>query len=379
MKKIHFVVNARLPHKKAYGIQIVQTCESFAGRGYDVTLVCPGWGGLSAPAGAAPLPEGIRIVRLPSVPAYASGRLLFLASSVSFMFFSFLWLLTERIRGNLFLLYTIDMDSFSFFPYPLLGVPCVAEIHAPKRATFPCRFFFSRAAGVITLNSEIRAGLIRTFGLQAERCIAEPCGVSETWLGNRVSRRDARGRLGIAESAKVAAYVGRFYDWKGLDIIPAAARITPDVLWYAVGGSHEQFAKAAHAEALSPNVYVPGECANSEVPIWLAAADVLLVPWPASQKSYHQHVTPMKLFECMGAKRAVVAARHPTITSVVSEEDVLLYRPGDARDFASRVREAAAGGVAVEQMAERAYRHAEEHTLGRRAERIIAFMERTSV
>ena len=40
-RTIHYIINARLPHKKAYGIQALQTYQSFVERGFRVVLVCP--------------------------------------------------------------------------------------------------------------------------------------------------------------------------------------------------------------------------------------------------------------------------------------------------------------------------------------------------
>ncbi|PIR41929.1 MAG: hypothetical protein COV30_01110, partial [Candidatus Yanofskybacteria bacterium CG10_big_fil_rev_8_21_14_0_10_37_15] len=40
-KKLIYIVNLRLPTEKAYGIQIIKTCESLADFGHDVLLVCP--------------------------------------------------------------------------------------------------------------------------------------------------------------------------------------------------------------------------------------------------------------------------------------------------------------------------------------------------
>lgn len=372
-RTIYYVVNANLPHKKAYGIQIAQTCQSFIKRGQRVILITPRGRSRISMRAFYSLDVDIERVEIPVPSAYHLGRAAFAFSSSIFMAASFVYLAIIRLRGRVDCVYTIDMDSFSSTFLPLLRVPVYSEIHATKRATLYTRFFFSRISGVATLNSIVRAQLLESFKLAPAQVIVEPCGVDASWLKHDADKLAARRQLGLAPDARIAAYVGRFYSWKGLEILaPACARM-PEIVCFLVGGTKEDFLRIAQDTSLPGTMHFPGECRNSEVPTWLAAADVLLVPWPR-QDHFHHLITPMKIFEYMALRRPVVVGDDPTMSSVIGQDEALFYRVGDPEDFVSQVR--AAFNSDTQGMVARAYQKAARHTLDGRAERILALMGR---
>lgn len=374
--KIFYVINARLPSKKAHGIQATQTCQAFIEAGVNLVLVIP----RTRVATQTPsLKEFYRLrvdvptVMLPALDWYDRGRVGFIASSLSFMVTSFFYLLSLRMRGAIDAIYTVDTNTFSLAFLPLTGIPCFAEIHVTKPKNFANRLFFRNARGIITLNTKVRDELMTTFGLPVERFIVEPCGVEASWFEEHISQEAARKKLSIPENTRMVTYVGRLYSWKGLDILPKAFALIPTIDCYIVGGSKEEFIAATGVRDIPPNIRIMGACPHYEVPLWHAAANAFVVPWPKNQLAYHEYGSPMKLFECMAAKRPLVSADHITITCVVPRSAALLYKPGDATDLAQAIERAFAENTGS--MVERAYETAKKYTLPNRAIRTKAFIK----
>lgn len=344
--KVHYVVNARFPTKKAYGIQIAKMCEAFAAKGVDITLVIPR---TRASAGSAKdmygLAADITTVRLPALDLYGSSRIGFVLSSLVFMKVSFVYLVWLRMRGRLGSIYTVDMDTFSYTFLPLVG-PTVAEMHSPKRRTLWSRFFFSRAR-IIATNPLIAQEFKATFGIES---LVEPNGVDESFFS-------------LIGQGGGALYVGRFYKWKGLEILPKAARLAPDVGFKVVGGSKEEFQKVfGDVDGLQfaevPYTEVKGE---------LAGADVLLLVGTEKNQDSGRYTAPMKVFEYLATGKPIVASKTEALKSLVPANLVHYCTPDDPQALAEAVQQALtdAGGAQARTAMAR------EHTWQKRAERII--------
>lgn len=344
--KIYYVVNARIPHTKAYAVQVMHMQEALA----RVALV------------EMVVPARFHVGRL-----HRGGRLLFALGSLMFMLIGAAFFLYRRLLGERFIIYTVDMDTFSgtFLPYL---APTYAEMHSPKKRSLCNRLFFSRVRGVIATTVHTKESLTQTFGMPVGKVIVEPNGVTKEALTAVTSKAEARQALGLPLGEAFALYVGRFYAWKGLEVLPAAAGLSTLPV-RLVGGTKEEFEKIVGMDA--GRLQFEGSKRLEEVPLWLAAADVLVVVGTARNEDSYYYTSPMKMFEYLAARRPVVAARTPALTSLVPETAASWYEPDNAASLAQaieRAQSAASGQI------EAGYALASEHSWGKRAERILAFI-----
>lgn len=350
---MHVVINARFPTKKAYGIQLAKMCEAFLARGVDLTLVIPR---TRASAGSAKdmygLGADIPTVRLPALDLYGSSRIGFALSSLVFMGMSLIYLAWLRMQGRLGAIYTIDMDTFSYALLPAVG-PTVAEMHSPKRSTLLSRFFFKRAK-LITTNPLIAQEFKKTFGIES---LIEPNGVDESFFN-------------LAGQGGGALYVGRFYKWKGLEVLPPA-QAASGIPFHILGGTREEFEK----------VFGPAgnlqfaEAEPNDVPQWLARADVLLLVGTAKNQESNRYTAPMKVFEYLATGKPIVASETEALKSLMSPGLVQYCTPDDPQALGRAVQEA----LADPSGAERRMAYAHEHTWARRAQRILNKLLHTSI
>jgi glycosyltransferase involved in cell wall biosynthesis len=366
------VANARMPTEKAHGIQIAKMCEAFIMQGIDVVLIVPrrkthaqtlkDFYGLSC---------DIPLLRLPALDLYAFGRFGFVVSSLSFIASYLMYLGWHVVRGEKFLLYTVDMDTFSGTLLPIFGRPVVSEVHNALPKSIALEYFFKRARGVVAINAHIKEELMRTFALPPERIAIEPNGVDIKAFEKSVSKEEARAALALP-SGPIVLYLGRFYVWKGLDILADAFKDTTDVACYVVGGTSDAFMQIIGRSALPTALHIMGEVRPQEVPLWLAAADVLLVLGTAHNESSYRYTAPMKVFEYMAARRPIVASATPALLDIVGKKEALWYEPDDARDLIAKVRQSVSSSHLVQ--VDAAYRHAERQSWPARAKRILEFL-----
>ncbi len=371
--KIYYVANARMPNGKAHGIQIAKMCEAFIEAGADLTLAVPRRGMEGSIREFYRLRVEVPLERFSSLNWYNGGRLGYFLSSVSFMLTSLLFVLRKKWRGERFVIYTIDLDNYSSSLLPLAGVPLFTEMHGGKPNSLAQRFLFRRLRGVFAINSLIVEEFKKKFPHSPAEYLAEPNGVDAALFAPR-DKAEARRRLGLSPEAKIALYAGRFFSWKGLEILPQAAARTPGVEWHIVGGTREEFREVARAKELPALMHFQDVVEQSEIPWWLAAADALIVLGTKRDRQSFYYTSPMKLFEYLLSKRAVVASATPAVREIVSDTEVFFYEPDSAEDLARQVLRAVLPTPERESTISRAYAAGERHSWQGRAERILAFI-----
>lgn len=366
--KIYYIANARMPTEKAHGIQIAKMSEALRKAGADVTLVVPCRGKKVSLKSFYNLIEDVPLIHLPVLPYRAS----FLLGSFSFMISAFLFLLARKLRGEKFLVYTIDMDQFSFSFIPLLHVPYFVEIHDAKRLGMLFHRLFNRACGVLTINNIIKKKLCTRFGLPEEKVLVAPNGISEEFFKvGEISKEEARQALGLPREKRIALYAGQFYAWKGLEIFAEAARHAPEIIFYLAGGTREAFVKLTGIFDIPRNILFGDVRPYAEMPLLMRASDALLVLGTRRDEYSYFHTSPMKLFEYLPTGRPIVAARTPAITDMVSENEVFFYEPDSAESMANAITETLNNTPAPSSKTAAARALAEKYTWKNRAESVL--------
>lgn len=373
MPRMYYIANARMPTEKAHGIQIAKMCEAFIEAGVDLVLVVP-----SRKTDERTMREyyGLRtdvpLVRLWAIDWYTGGRLGYLISSLSFMCSYVLFVLRKKLAGEHFVLYTVDVDNYSYCLLIALGMPLFCEMHGAKPASLAQRLLFSRLRGAIAINSIIAEELKASFPRSPAHFLVEPNGVDLAAFPG-TSKSEARAALGLPQEVPMVLYAGRFFEWKGLEILPKAAERTPHICWQTVGGSEAHF-KEFVREALPSNLFFAGSRPYTEMPLWLAAADALLVLGTKRDIQSYRYTSPMKLFEYLAADRPIIASRTPALSQVVSEREVLWYEPDSAESFAEQVRFVATHPAELSPRLAEAKKLAKTYTWKARAERVKQFI-----
>jgi len=113
----------------------------------------------------------------------------------------------------------------------------------------------------------------------------------------------------------IAIYVGSLREWFDFDLVGQLAEQLPDVSFVLVGPERP----ARRRLASRPNLHLLGERPYRDVPSYLAAADVGLIPFDrARYGALVDHVNPLKLYEYMAAGLPVVATESAVLRRLAS-------------------------------------------------------------
>ena len=219
----------------------------------------------------------------------------------------------------------------------LFGVPTVYDMHSslPEQLV---NFRYTRSAVLRKLFAILERWTIKGSAVVIVICpylqevVADvdpekPCFLIENSPlaeANRVAGSEEVTALRKSlelEGTAVIGYTGTFEAYQGLDLLFDAVRWIverdPKARLLMVGGHPDQIDEASGAiqrRGLEDKVVFVGQRPASEMPIYLAATDVLVSP------RSHGNNTPLKIYSYLRAGKPIVATRLLTHTQVLDDE-----------------------------------------------------------
>ena len=235
------------------------------------------------------------------------------------------------------------------------------------------RYLLARADGVVSLTATFGQYLEEQGWRPTAQVEVIPDAYDESLFYPR-ERAGCRAALGIPPEAQVILYAGLTFSYRGLeDLVAAYGRLRtefPQALLYLVGGRPAEIERLrAQAEELgvAEGLVVPGQVPLVEVPLYLAAADVLVIPGTVSLET----ASPLKMFEYMAMGVPVVAVDRPALREILPEEGALYFPPEDIGALVTALRRVLAEPAEARERAARAQQAVQRYTYAWRARRIL--------
>ncbi|MDD5446583.1 MAG: glycosyltransferase family 4 protein [Methanocellales archaeon] len=192
---------------------------------------------------------------------------------------------------------------------------------------------------------------------------------------------DVRSKYNLKDK-KVVVYVGAMSAWHGAeDLIEIANKLDEDVRFLMVGKGLNILEGESKEESISSRFIFTGFVEYEDVPKYISAADVAVAPYNPKgfryMEKYGFYFSPIKIFEYMACRKPVVASDVDIIRDIINENRCgLLAKPGDAEDFAEKIRMLMKDGVLREKFGDNG-RNAviEKYTWEKVADKIYGCME----
>ncbi len=195
-----------------------------------------------------------------------------------------------------------------------------------------------------------------------------PNGVDLDRYADLPPPREARTRLRLREGV-TAGFTGHFYPGRGTGLLLELARSLPTLNFLWVGGTPEAVEEWRNRlnAVRSENVTLTGFVDNISLPLYQAAADMLLMPYSrtisaSSGQQIGEVINPMKMFEYMAAGRAIVTADLPVIREVLDESRAVFCPPDDLPAWTGSLLKLSRDPERRETLARNALREVEKHT-----------------
>ncbi|MFT4538254.1 MAG: glycosyltransferase involved in cell wall biosynthesis [Planctomycetota bacterium] len=382
---LDIVANARMPSQRAQSLQVAQTAAAFARVGIDVTLWyaqrrdTPAlplgidlWSYYGVGAGARPEAQAVPCLDWIDV---VPRRLQFLPARMQEL--SFASGAANRIQRAGPERWTLSRELETASSLARKGRANVfLELHRMPGGRLR-RYWLMRAlerlSGIIAISGGVREDLL-AFGARPDQVLVAHDGFEVNRFASLPTRSAARELLDLPQDRPLVVYTGGLLEWKGVDLLVAAARSLPEVQFAIAGGMDADVAMLRSLASGLGNVRIDGFQAPERVALYLAAGDLGVVPNRSQPAISSRYTSPLKVFEAMAVGLPLVVSDLPSMRDILSDEEAVFVAPDNADSLARGISELLANEVGRAERARLMRERAPRHSWDARAKLILDWM-----
>jgi len=385
--RLIYPINIRFPMERANSIQIVNMCHALADQGVCVYLLVRKMNNLTDSEildyyGLKPhknlIIKKMRVINWDDHPFVWNKS--YYVSVLVYMFFLFS---TRRID----FVFLRDLGLARFFcvlkkilPFKVLyETHIISHIVAQhQHRLFPKtqdadenyiqslrkkeQFVFNKSDKIFTITNILSDKIEEIFKIDERKISVLPDGV------NTEVYKDNPDKKGIV-------YIGQMYPWKGVDTLIEAMQWVDSSLTVVGGLPFEDDLARLKAKAkrmgLDEKINFVGFVKPCEVPTYLSASKISVIPL-SDNIIARDYTSPLKLFESMCAKSAVVASNLNAIKEIISDGvNGVLFEPGNSRSLASKLNMLLRNRILFDNIVENAHNDSKKFSWKNRAEIIL--------
>ncbi len=228
----------------------------------------------------------------------------------------------------------------------IMRVPVIWECHAPPKG-MEIRLFrllsknnsFKR---LVVISEALKHIMFEEFPkLEKFNVLVAHDGVDLERFNKKINNGVRRGDMGIGDEVNIAGYSGHLYDGRGIDIVIACAQILTNWHFLIIGGDDVDCTKLRNKinNLKLSNITITGFIKNDLLPQYLEICDVLLMPYQKSvmvaggNLDTVRWMSPLKMFEYMAAKKAIITSDLPVLREVMNKNNSVLVKPDQTSEW----------------------------------------------
>lgn len=340
--RICYVSSSTIPSLSANSVQVMKMCQAFAQLGHSVELINPDRSDRALLEGTQGIWDQYGVRETFPIHSLPVSRYL--------KEYDYAWGAARYARVQKpDLLFTRNLQTAAFAAAQ--GVPTCLELHEPparmgvlRRVLFNRFMASSKAQGLIVISEALKAMIesdlsstsgapVLTFhdGIDLERFESMP------------SPEAGRERLGLPRDQFTAVYCGHLYAGRGVEVVFALAKKFPSDRFLLIGGKPDDVRRCeAQSRELSlQNVEFTGFVANSKLPEYFTASNVLLMPYQRKVAisggggNTVEWMSPLKMFEYMAASRPILTSELPVLREVLDDDCAIFCEPDQHDQWAA--------------------------------------------
>jgi glycosyltransferase involved in cell wall biosynthesis len=235
----------------------------------------------------------------------------------------------------------------------------------------------------MTTTRALAEGMEEIYGLsfRDEDLQIAPNGTDPDRYQGLPSPALSRRQIGLKTGFTVG-YTGHFYPGRGMNLLTAIAKALPKINFLWVGGLEKDIApwKETLAAQDIHNVTITGFIPNSDLPLYQAAGDILVMPYAqkiegSSGGNIAPVINPMKMFDYLSAGRPIIASNIPVFHEVLNSKLAVFCDPDNADEWVGVIKKLSKDSFLRQTMREAALDTAQQYSWRSRAEKSIAMLE----
>lgn len=190
---------------------------------------------------------------------------------------------------------------------------------------------------------------------------------------------DSNPEVEYFSNKMACCYVGSFLPGKGIETVVEVASLMPDIEFHIVGGDEESI--EYYKQKSGTNIIWHGFLPQEQIrPITTQCQVGLLPNKPAVLVDGHKNIgewtSPLKMFEYMASKKAIIASNIPVLKEVLhNEKNCLMVDPNSIEEWVNAIEKLDKDRKLMERIANNAFTELiEKYSWSIRAKTIIRFI-----
>jgi glycosyltransferase involved in cell wall biosynthesis len=291
----------------------------------------------------------------------------------------------RRLNADACYIWLVQAGVYSL----LFGLPAIIELHGPPEGRFGPALFrlFRLIPGkkrILPITHALAEQLHESFSFDINNpsltCIS-PNGVDLEHYSNLPGPGAARELLNLPPLLTIG-YTGHLYPGRGMSLLVELAKRFPNIHFLWVGGQPSDISlwRDRISTENIENITLMGFIQNSQLPMYQAAADILLMPYEnlitgSSGGNSAAYASPMKMFEYMASKRAIISSDLPVIREILNPTNAILCPPGDIPAWSRSIESLVTDENKRLTIAQQAWKDVQQYTWQERARKALAGFE----
>lgn len=370
--KIVYISSSSIPSRTANSIHVMKMCQAFADNGHEVVLLAPNIykeyeNGVDDIYEYYGVRKNFEIKKLWWLYIKGSSFIYSLA-----IFFYFLFNKKPDIVYGRFL--------HGCYVATLFKNKVIFESHAPiyENKNYELKLFKKFIKSKYFQKLVVISQALKNMYLENGYLSDDKIQVAHDGADEVKDFESKAELLGDKNSLKVG-YVGHLYKGRGIELIIECAKNVKDMSFHIVGGTDEDIAYwEKQIEKLNiDNIYFYGFVSPKEAVLYRNTFDIVLAPYAkkvsvaGNTGDTSRFMSPLKIFEYMAHKKAIVCSDIPVLREVLNEENSILVDPENSEEWIKAIDDLK--DIAIrEKLSQKAYdKFIQEYRWIKRAEVII--------
>ncbi|MBS2211500.1 glycosyltransferase family 4 protein [Carboxylicivirga mesophila] len=338
--KIAYVMASHVPSKNANSVHVMKMCQSLAKLGHEVTLY-------------SIFVEGIAEKGVDNVYAFYGVEPNFKIESIYFpanarlMKYRFVHLsISKLIKWQPDLVYFRGVLA-AYYLNLRSRIPFILESHGPVLQS-------GKKQNQWMLKRLLKSKQLKQFVVITE-ALKDIYQTDETFTkanvntlvladgSDRVPDFEKINDFALRKDVLQVGYFGHLYKGRGIDIILAVAKKLEHYDFHIVGGKQKDIEYwKTQAEGIT-NIRFHGHVSPGMVYKYRNSCDILLAPYQqkvyvaGGQQESAQYMSPLKVFEYMASRKAIICSDMPVLREVLSESNAMLVRPDSTEEWSDAI------------------------------------------
>lgn len=220
--------------------------------------------------------------------------------------------------------------------------------------------FLDTVKGVVCVSTKNKKESIHLGLTTAAQCEIIPNAINPR-VFRKLDKSECRKRLGISSDMFVIAFVGAYKTNKGADRLSEAIKLIPGQAVYSF------FIGSGSVAPSAPNMLFDGRLLQQDIPVYLNAADVFVLPTLAEGCCN-------AIIEAMACGLPIISSNLPFNWDILNDKNSILIDPNNIKQIADAIQRLRDCPELRFKMSEEALKTARELTIDKRAMRIIEFI-----